>query len=72
MFGVVEEHIIDQCEQYVVVGNTYVHRHKSIWSRPHHKMSPPWLFSRAVNGTPEFIAIFDGGKKKAALGFQGG
>lgn len=56
MFGVDEEALIDACETYLVIGNKKVHSIKSIWSRPHTKISPHCLYSGAHNGTPEFIA----------------
>ncbi|RYF58276.1 MAG: hypothetical protein EOO27_13030 [Comamonadaceae bacterium] len=56
--GVDEEALIRSCEAYVLIGNTHVHRNKSIWSLPHELMTPPWLYSRAINGTPDFIAIW--------------
>ena len=56
--GVDEEAIIDSCEAYVFIGNEKVHAGKSIWQRPHEKFSPYWVFSRAANGTSDFIAIW--------------
>lgn len=56
--GVNEEAIIDACEAYVFIGNEKVHAAKSIWQRPHEKFSPYWVFSRAANGTADFIAIW--------------
>jgi hypothetical protein len=60
MFGVDEEALLDGCDTYIFIGNTHVHRHKAIWNRPHRRIEPDWLYSRAVNGTPEFIAIWQG------------
>lgn len=54
--GVDEEAIIASCEEYIFIGNEQVHAGKSIWALPHEKMTPPWLYSRAGNGHPEFIA----------------
>jgi hypothetical protein len=64
MFGVNEEDLIGRCEEYIFVGNTYVHAGKSIWSLPHELLLPDWLYSRAHNGSPEFIACWRGGKPK--------
>ncbi len=61
-FGVVEEAIVDACEHYVLIGNTRVHEAKSVWSRPHERFEPSWLYSRAVNGSKDFIAVFPGGQ----------
>lgn len=58
MFGVDEESVINACETYIFIGNEQVHAAKSIWSLPHTKTTPPWLYSRALNGTPEFIAVW--------------
>lgn len=60
--GLDEEALIKACETYVIVGNEKVHAGKSIWNLPHTKITPPWLFSRALNGTPDFIAIWENAK----------
>lgn len=62
MFGVNEEDILARCEEYIFIGNTQVHAGKSIWNQPHEILHPDWLYSRAHNGTPEFIAVWRGGK----------
>lgn len=62
--GVDEEDIIQRCDRYVLIGNTEVHRQKVIWSRPHTIEHPPYLYSRAINGTPEFLAVFSGGRRR--------
>lgn len=56
--GVNEEDIVQSCEEYIFIGNEQVHEHKSIWSLPHEKLAPSWLYSRAVNGSPNFIAVW--------------
>lgn len=56
--GINEGDLIDRAEQYVVIGNDLVHRDKEIWSRPHTKTRHPFIFSRATNGTPEFLAVW--------------
>lgn len=56
--GVCEEDIIRQCEMYIFIGNEQVHTHKSIWALPHEKIFPSWLYSRAVNGSRDFIAVW--------------
>lgn len=38
------------------MGNEQVHERKPIWSLSQKKWTPPWLYSRAVNGSPDFIA----------------
>lgn len=59
-FGVNEEDIIRNCEEYIFIGNNHVHRGKSIWNLPHKKGSPDWLFSRQMNGSDNFIAVWRG------------
>lgn len=56
--GVTEEDVISACDAYVLIGNERVHAGKSIWSLPHEKHTPSWLYSRAVNGSADFIAIW--------------
>lgn len=58
MFGVDEEKVIASCDEYIFVGNEKVHAHKPIWGIPHEKLTPSWLYSRAVNGSRDFIAIW--------------
>lgn len=54
--GVDEASLIASCDEYIFIGNEHVHAHKPIWRLPHEKMTPAWLFSRAVNGSRDFIA----------------
>ncbi len=56
--GIDEEKVIAACETYIVVRNEKVHDGKSIWKLPHTKITPPWLYSRAHNGSPNFIAVW--------------
>src|SRR5690606_25860612 len=63
MFGVDEEFILDNCEEYIFIGNTAVHASKSIWTRPHERHTPDWVFSRASNGSPDFVAVWSGKRK---------
>lgn len=62
--GVVEEDIIGGCGTYVFVGNEGVHEHKSIWSLPHEIEYPPWVYSRAINGSRDFIATWQHGIRR--------
>jgi hypothetical protein len=57
-FGVREEDIIANCETYIFIGNSKVHAGKPIWKLPHVKIQQDWIFSRAHNGSPDFIAIW--------------
>lgn len=58
--GFDEEDLLRNCATYIVVGNEQVHAGKKIWERPHTIEYPPFLYSRAVNGTREFVAVWPG------------
>ncbi|WP_198086651.1 hypothetical protein [Variovorax sp. E3] len=58
--GVDEASLIESCDEYIFVGNEHVHAHKPIWEMPHEKLNPSWLYSRAINGSREFIATWRG------------
>lgn len=62
--GIDEGWLIDHCETYVVVGNVKVHEHKAIWRRPHSIERPPFVFSRASNGSADFIAVWNGSRNE--------
>jgi hypothetical protein len=62
MFGVREEKIVQQA-RYIFIGNRRVHRHKPIFDLPHAEYEFPWLVSRSINGTPEFIGIWEKGAR---------
>lgn len=64
MYGVNEEAILARCEEYIFIGNEEVHKGKSIWNLPHEIFYPNWLFSRAINGSRDFIAIWPGTRPK--------
>lgn len=61
--GVDEEEVLRSCQEYVFVGNTRVHTLKPILALPHTTEHFPWLYSRAFNGTPDFIARWQGRKR---------
>ncbi|WP_298435051.1 hypothetical protein [Ottowia sp.] len=56
--GVDEAAIVASCDEYIFIGNEHVHAHKPIWALPHEKLTPPWLYSRAINGSRDFIGIW--------------
>lgn len=58
MFGIDEAKLIASCNEYIVVGNEQVHAHKPIWAIQHENFTQPWLYSRAVNGSRDCIAIW--------------
>lgn len=70
--GVKEEDIIASCEEYIFVGNEQVHARKPIWSMPHEKWTPPWLYSRALNGSPDFVASWRRGAQRTQRRAQSG
>lgn len=56
--GVDEAAIIAACDEYISIGNEHVHSGKPIWALPHEKVTPPWVYSRAVNGSKDYVAIW--------------
>lgn len=56
--GVDEAAIIAACDEYIFIGNEQVHAQKPIWALPHEKATPPWIYSRAANGSPDFVATW--------------
>ena len=58
IFGVDEATLIASCDEYIFIGNERVHANKPIWTIPHEKLTPSWLYSRAVNGRRDFIATW--------------
>lgn len=63
--GVDEENLLQHCETYVSIGNEQVHKAKKIWDRPHQIDFPPFVYSRAGNGSREFIATWPGRRQAA-------
>jgi len=57
--GIDEADLLDRVDTYVLVGNEYVHRNKTIWTVPHQIDYPDWVYSRQRNGTPDFVARWD-------------
>ncbi|WP_087864216.1 hypothetical protein [Comamonas thiooxydans] len=58
--GVVEEWVIQNVQEYLFIGNLKTHATKTIWSLPHTKQALPFLYSRSMTETPNFIARFFG------------
>lgn len=56
--GVDEASIIASCDEYIFIGYEHVHRGKPIWALPHEKLAPNWIYSRAVNGSRDFVGIW--------------
>lgn len=51
-----------QCEQLVLIGNEKTHDSNPLWTMKHEIDYPDYLYSRAANGSREFIATWKGGK----------
>lgn len=58
--GVDEVALLKHCEEYILIGNEKVHASKPLWALPHTKEQLPFLFSRAANGSADFIARWSG------------
>jgi hypothetical protein len=52
------EWIFERIEEYVLIGNEAVHAKHPLWEKPHEIHYFPWLYSRAMNGSRDFIAIW--------------
>ena len=65
--GIDEAALIASCDEYISIGNEHVHAGKPIWALPHEKLTPPWLYSRAINGSPDYIAIWRRGEMTGHL-----
>lgn len=58
--GVDEYLLLQGCDYYIHIGNELVHSGKEIWDAPHRIYYPPFVYSRAFNGSRDFIAVFQG------------
>lgn len=61
-WGVEEEKVV-KAATYIHIGNRHVHRNKPVLDLPHAELEAPWLISRAMNGSPNFIGIWNGEEK---------
>ncbi len=50
--------LIATCDESIFIGNARVRAHKPIWAWPHEKLMPTLLYSCAVNGSADFVAIW--------------
>lgn len=55
--------ILANCKLFVHVGNERTHALSPIWQRRHEIEYPDWLYSRAHNGSREFLATWRGLKR---------
>jgi len=62
--GVDERDVLLNCEEYVLVGNEKTHLLNPIWARKHTIEYPDYVYSRAHNGSRDFIARFPGVKHR--------
>lgn len=58
--GVDQRDVLKYCGRYVLVGNEHVHRDNPLWIKRHAIEYPPWIYSRAQNGSRDFIAMWTG------------
>jgi hypothetical protein len=58
----VDEGAVIKRASYLFVGNEQVHAHKRIWNHPHTIEYYDWIYSRALNGSRDFIACWKQGK----------
>lgn len=56
--GVEERRLLDMVDTYVLVGNEQVHRDKTIWKLNPAIEYPDFVYSRAMNGTRDFVAVW--------------
>ncbi|WP_431102952.1 hypothetical protein [Roseateles noduli] len=56
--GIDEARLLARCDEYIFIGNEHVHRSKPLMKVAHERLLPSWLYSRAVNGSADFIAIW--------------
>lgn len=58
--GVDQRDVLLHCQEYVIIGNEHTHRLNPLWNREHRIEFPPYVYSRANNGSREFIARWRG------------
>lgn len=50
--------ILNRIDEYILIGNERVHAKNPLWKRPHEIHHLPFQYSRATNGSPDFVAIW--------------
>lgn len=63
MVGVDQPDILRNCQLLVLVGNEVTHELNPLWERQHEIEYPDYVWSRAHNGSREFIASWRGLKR---------
>ncbi len=61
--GVDMRDVLMNCKELVLVGNQHTQGQNPMWNRKHQIELPPYVYSRATNGAPEFIARWKGSKR---------
>lgn len=62
-FGPDMSWILDHIDEYVLIGNEEVHAKNPLWDLPHGIQYLPFIYSRAVNGSRGFVAVWKGGRQ---------
>lgn len=57
-YGPKTDLILQRCKEYILIGNSSTHAKDPLLQQPHELHHFPWLFSRTVTGTPDFLAIW--------------
>lgn len=57
--GVDQKPLLRRVQTYVHIGNDKVHEHDPMWALPHTKLHPDFVYSRSMNGSPDFVSIWD-------------
>lgn len=66
--GVDEADVLAHCESYVLVGNEQVHAGSAILGRAHRSEYPPFVYSRALNGSRDFVKVWPGRRPRPVGG----
>lgn len=56
--GIDMPELVAGVETFILIGNEKIHGDMSIWNRDHAIEYPPFVVSRAMNGTRDFIAMW--------------
>lgn len=60
MFGPRTDWILERVEHYVLIGNESVHANNPLLKTPHETHHFDFLYSRAMNGSQDFVGIWEG------------
>lgn len=62
VYGPDFDDLLEHCADLVLICNTSTHALHPMLARPHQRITPPWLFSRAQTGR-DFIGVWKGAKE---------